>query len=176
MILWIITLLIILTVVSLLLINNRVLRYILGAISIVLLLDSVLLLSANMHSHYGMKKVTTEQQTQIYSAAPANVPVGMLITKKIANNHYVMIYKDAKNDKQPVAHFVPNKKEMLDSLKKTATYKKANVSTAQVISKTTKWQYKSDLMEWLFKFKDDNNLVKVERVVQVPLNWQVINK
>lgn len=65
MILWIITLLIILTVVSLLLINNRVLRYILGAISIVLLLDSVLLLSANMHSHYGMKKVTTEQQTQI---------------------------------------------------------------------------------------------------------------
>lgn len=87
-----------------------------------------------------------------------------------------MIYKNSENDKQPVAHFVPNKKEMLDSLKKTATYKKANVSTAQVITKTTKWQYKSDLMEWLFKFKDDNNLVKVERVVQVPLNWQVINK
>lgn len=176
MILWIIIIAMILMIVSLLLIDNRLLRYSLGGLFMLVFMGFVIALSANMYNHYGMSKETTVQRKQIYSAAPANVPMGMLITKKIENNHYVMMFKDSADDQKATAHFVPDKKNVLDSLKKSANYQKINSQTAQVVTKTTKWQYNSDLMSWLFKFKDEDRLVKVTHTVEIPNNWQVVNK
>ncbi|WP_257607482.1 DUF4811 domain-containing protein [Weissella sagaensis] len=176
MILWVITILIILTIISLLLINNKIIRYTLGTIFMALLIGAIGLLSANMYNHYGMEKVTIEQHTPVYSAGSADIPVGMLITKKIENQHYIMIYKDFETQKEPTVHFEPNKDNMIDSLKKTSVYKKTNVDQAQLVTKTTRWRYKSSVMSKLFKFKDDNTLVKVVNTVQVPNNWQIIEK
>ena len=176
MILWIIVILMILTVVSLLLIRNRALRYGLGSLFAILLIGSVAALSANMANHFGMEKVTHTSTEEIYSAAPNNVPVGMLMAKKIENNHYVLVYKDSMKEKSATAHFATDKDNMLDSLKRTSVFQKSDIEQAQLITKTTKWQYSSDLTKWLFKSKDENNLVNVKHTVAVPLNWQVVIK
>ncbi|WP_257607466.1 DUF4811 domain-containing protein [Weissella sagaensis] len=176
MILWIIVIAMILMIVSLLLINNRILRYSFGGLFMFVFMGFVIALSANMYNHYGMSKETTVQHKQIYSAAPANVPVGMLITKKIGNNHYIMMFKDSADDQTARVHFVPDKNNVLASLKKSANYKKINSNTAQVVTKTTKWQYNSELMSWLFKFKEEDHLVKITHTVEIPNNWKIVNK
>ncbi|WPQ68101.1 DUF4811 domain-containing protein [Weissella paramesenteroides] len=176
MILWIIVILMVLTIVSLLLIKNKRLRYGLGGLFAILLIASVAALSANMSNHFGMEKVTQTKTKAIYSAAPANVPVGMLMAKKIEQHHYVLVYKDAATDKKATAHFAPDKDDMLNSLKKTASFKKVDIKQAQLTTRTTKWQYSSDFTKWLFKMKEDNHLVHVKYTAKVPLNWQVIEK
>lgn len=176
MILWIIVILMILTIVSLLLIRNRALRYGLGSLFAILLIGSVAALSANMANHFGMEKVTHTSTKEIYSAAPNNIPVGMLMAKKIENNHYVLVYKDSVKDQEASAHFAPDKDNMLDSLKRKSAFQKSDIKQAQLTTKTTKWEYSSDLTKWLFKSKDENNLVSVKHTATVPLNWQVVMK
>ncbi|CAK1246087.1 hypothetical protein R55227_BLOPHJLP_01133 [Fructobacillus tropaeoli] len=176
MILWIILLLAIIASAAIFVIKNAAVRNIVGGILWLAVLGLTIVLTLNMHDHRGMEKKTVTTTTQVYSAAPAQLPVGMAAAKKIGANNYVLIYKDHASDQQASAHFAPDKSDIVKTVKQSATYEKANVTTAQVKTVTTKWVYKNDFNEWLFKQHKEDNLVKVRRTLQVPENWQVALK
>ena len=101
----------VLTYISWFYIKSAPTRLIMGLISFALLGATVLLLTANIKSHYGMKNVTTTTEKTIYSAGGSKSPAGMLITQELGtkSGNYVMIYADSEDGKAK-PHFVPNKK------------------------------------------------------------------
>lgn len=176
MILVIIPLFVILTAASWFLIPSKVLKAIFGTIFSLAMIASIGLLAANMDAHYGMKKETTVATKEVYSAAPAQMPVGMVAAKKIGTDDYVLVYKDQAADKEASAHFVPDTSDIVKAVKQSATYKKADIQTAQVKTTTTKWVYKNDTYKWLFKQNKEDNLVKEVHTLEVPTSWQVVLK
>lgn len=176
MILVIIPLFVILAAASWFLISSKTLKAVFGTIFTLAMITSIGLLSANMDSHYGMKKETTVTTTQVYSAAPAQMPIGMAAAKKIGTNDYVLVYKDKPSDAQATAHFAPDTSDIVKSVKSSATFKKTDTTTAQVKTATTKWVYKNDTYKWLFKQNKEDNLVKAVHTLEVPATWQVVIK
>ncbi|MBS9337003.1 DUF4811 domain-containing protein [Fructobacillus parabroussonetiae] len=137
---------------------------------------AVLLLSLNMSQHFGMEKTTTTTTKQVYSIMPAQSPVSAVAVKKIGSDNYVLVYKDAAADAQTSTHFVPNTKKVVEAVKQRATYQKGDVTTAEVHTKTVKWSYKSDFYKFLFKQKNEDNVVSVRHMLIVPNTWQVVEK
>ncbi|CAK1245129.1 MULTISPECIES: DUF4811 domain-containing protein [Fructobacillus] len=176
MILVIIPIFVALAAASWFLISSKALKATFGTIFSLAMIASIFLLAANMDSHYGMKKETTVATKQVYSAAPAQMPVGMAAAKKIGTDDYVLVYKDQATDKEATAHFAPDTSDIVKSVKQSATYTKADVQTAQVKTVTTKWVYKNHTYKWLFKQNKEDNLVKEVHTLEVPTSWQVVLK
>lgn len=176
MMIWIIAGLTLLTFLSLFLIGKKALAYTLGGFFAVLTAAAVVLLTANMDSHFGMEKTSKTTTTQVYAVTPAQSPVMAIAVKKIGSDNYVLVYKDAESDVQASTHFVPNTKKIVEATKTTANYEKANVENAQVKTVTTKWTYKSDLWKNLFHHKNEDNTVSIMHTLQVPNTWQVVEK
>ncbi|WP_429971830.1 DUF4811 domain-containing protein [Fructilactobacillus sp. Tb1] len=176
MILWIIVILVVLTFAGWLLIKNKILSMTLGTIFTVLLIASISLLSANMHSHYGMEKVTKTTTHEVYSITPEASPVKAVAVKKIGSQDFVLVYKDKATDKEAKPHFVPNKKKIVESTKKSATYDAVNIESSQLVTKKTTWEYKSDTYKKLFNLGKQDNLVKEQHTLLVPKSWMIMNK
>lgn len=178
-ILILLTFLAFLVIISWLLIKNKQLRWILGIISTVLLLLASVAVSANLANHWGMKEKTVSLNSQqIYTAGQTSSPKNLLIVEQVGNksNNYVMVYRTNKNDSEATAHFAPNEKNIIDSVKKQASYKVADVDHATEETTKTYWVWKSKLYEDLFKLEDnDNELIKQETIVTVPEDsWIVL--
>lgn len=176
MILWIIVVLVILTFFSWLLIKNKILRYTLGTITLALLTLSIVALSANMYDHFGMEKVKTINSKEIYSITANEVPIKAMAVKKISKDNYVLVFRNTKNDMKPSVHFMPNKDDIVETVKKSATYKVGNYKKATVDTTKISWHYKNDLAKTLFDFKDESYLVSEVNEVHLPNNWQIIEK
>ncbi|KPN83458.1 DUF4811 domain-containing protein [Apilactobacillus kunkeei] len=178
MILWIIGLFVILTFVSWLVISKPVLKWICGIISTLVLLAAIIGLSMNMSNHYGMKKVTTVTTTEVHSITPAISPVKAVAVKKIGTDNYVLVYKDKSTDAKPSAHFVPNKKDIVEAVKQRSTYRMVSGQKAYVKTSKTTWKYSSKLMKNLFDVGNETkeNTVSIKNEMIVPNNWQVIKK
>lgn len=178
MIIIVIAILAILTYVSWINIEKLSTRIVAGLISFVLLAAAVLLLTVNMNSHYGMKKVTTSTEKTIYSAGGSKSPAGMLITQRLGTkaDNYVMIYAD-REDSKAKAHFVPNKKKITEAIHKRATYRTADVKKATVKTVTTRWEWKNDFFKWLLEFGGEgHSLAKQTTTVTVPKKtWVVLS-
>ena len=168
----------VLTYISWFYIKSAPTRLIMGLISFALLGATVLLLTANIKSHYGMKNVTTTTEKTIYSAGGSKSPAGMLITQELGtkSGNYVMIYADSEDGKAK-PHFVPNKKNMAEAINKKATYKTADVDKATVKTVTTRREWKNDFFKWLLDFGGEgHSLVKQTSTVTVPKNtWVVLS-
>ncbi|CAK1248066.1 DUF4811 domain-containing protein [Fructobacillus fructosus] len=173
MLIWIIAGLVFLAFVSWFFLKNRLASYLLGTTFSLL---AVVLLSLNMSQHFGMEKSVTTTRHEVYSALPAQSPVKAVAVKKIGEKNYVLVYKNHQNDQQADKHFVPDTSEVVKAVKRSANYEKANVSKATVETKTVKWTYKSDLYRFLFKQKNEDNVVSIRHTLMVPENWQVIEK
>lgn len=173
MIIWIILILVILTGVAFFAINNSALRWLVSGIMVLLTAAAVIALAMNMHSHFGMEKQTVTSTKQVYSILPAQSPIGAVAAKKIGSNDYVLVYKDHANDAKPEAHFAPDKKHIVETVKKSAGYKQTDVSNAQVVTKTTRWVYKNDMTKWLFQQKNEDNIISVRHTLEIPQNWLV---
>lgn len=178
MILWIIILFVILTFVSWLVINKPVLKWVCGIISTLVLIASIVGLSMNMNDHYGMKKVTKVTTTEVHSITPEISPVKAVAVKKIGTDNYVLVYKDKATDEKPSAHFVPNKKDIVESVKQRSTYRDDKGQKAYVKTSKTTWEYSSKLMKNLFDVGHETkeNTVSIKNEMIVPNNWQVIKK
>ena len=168
----------VLTYISWFYIKSAPTRLVMGLISFALLGATVLLLTANIKSHYGMKNVTTTTEKTIYSAGGSKSPAGMLITQELGtkSGNYVMIYADSEDGKAK-PHFVPNKKNMAEAINKKATYKTADVDKATVKTVTTRREWKNDFFKWLLDFGGEgHSLVKQTSTVTVPKNtWVVLS-
>lgn len=167
-----------LTYISWFYIKSAPTRIVTGLISFGLLTATVLLLTANVNSHYGMKNVTTTTEKTIYSAGGLKSPAGMLITQELGtkSDNYVMIFADHEDGKAK-PHFVPNKKKMVEAVHKTATYKTADVDKATVKTVTTRREWQNDFFKWLLDFGGEGHLlVKQTTTVTVPKNtWVVLS-
>ncbi|XZO08095.1 DUF4811 domain-containing protein [Weissella paramesenteroides] len=167
-----------LTYISWFYIKSAPTRIVAGLISFGLLAATVLLLTANMNSHYGMKNVTTTTERTIYSAGGSKSPAGVLITQELGtkSGNYVMIFAD-REDGKAKPHYVPNKKKMVEAVHKTATYKTADVDKATVKTVTTRREWQNHFFKWLLDFGGEgHSLVKQTTTVTVPKNtWVVLS-
>ena len=122
MIILIIALATILTFVTWMLIHPKALRYILGLLSLALLFASVWMLTDHFVNHTGMTIETKTKTREIYSAGDSKAPFGLMIYKEIGthSSNNVLVYRTDLNQKEAKAHFVPNTKEVISAVKKSA--------------------------------------------------------
>ncbi|MEE8825295.1 hypothetical protein LASUN_08020 [Lentilactobacillus sunkii] len=161
-------------------INNASARWFFGTLTTGLLLVLSIMLSANLGIHWGMEKRTVISTSQnIYTAGEVKSPVSTMIVRQIGtkSNNYVMIYRPEKSTQKATPHFVPDRKNIVSSDKKKATYKVDNVQNAQVVTKKTEWVFKSSAYKWLLSFDHNNHqLIKQWTVVQLPKeSWIVMS-
>ncbi|PAK87241.1 DUF4811 domain-containing protein [Lentilactobacillus parakefiri] len=168
----------ILMFVSWLFINNSALRWTIGTITTGLLLMLSVALSANLSMHWGMEKKTTiDTSKNIETAGNIKSPVSTLIVKQIGtkSNNYVMIYRPTKTSLKPMSHFVPDKKDIVSSAKKKATYQVDNVRSTKLMTKKTEWVFKSPRYKWLLSFDhNDHQLIKQRTVLYLPKRLWVV--
>lgn len=156
------------------------LRYTLGTLSLLTLLASTLYLTNHFVNHTGMTVETTVSKKNVYSAADKNASFGLLIYQKVGSksNHHVLVYKDAKDQKQPRAHFIPNAKKINEAIKKTARYKEGEIDQAYLKTTTKRYVWKSDFDKLMFGFGGENGqLISQKSIVTVPKDtWLVLTK
>lgn len=179
MIILIIAFFVITTFVSFFYIRPRGLRLFFGSLSLLLLAGSLVMITANFTHHWGMNEVTTTRAQKIYTAGPTTASYGMLIKHEIGNGsgNYVFVYRSKQDDKAPQAHFVPDRKNIIDAVKKTAIYRTSSrVNHAEVRIHTTHYQFSSTWARLLFGIGGGNNELQREIiVVVVPSDtWLVI--
>ena len=159
------------------LIKQRWLRYTVGLLMSLALISSITILTLNFTDHFGMEKVTTSKTSQIYSAGGDKSPAGILIAKEIGtkSDRYVLIYSD-KTSKKATAHFTPNNKNVVNAVKKHATYRQTEGTKASVTIKTTRWKWKNKTYKnWLNVGAQAGELYKQSSTVKVPKKtWLVL--
>ena len=120
-------------------------RAFVGGLSLLLLTLSVMLLTLHIKDNWGMEKRTSTETKIIYTAGPLDVGFGMLLKSEIGKDthNYVLVYRTNKRDKEPTAHFQPDEKHLVETLKKTADYKRTDESEAKLVIRTVRWQFKN---------------------------------
>lgn len=177
MIIYLIFLLVIVVILSWTLINNRTWRWLIGLTNSIALVAAVSIMTLNFSNHYGMKKETIVETHQIYSAAGDQSPMQIMVAKQLGtkSRHWVMVYRDSQAVKAST-HFVPQKKHIVEMVKKQSTLKKANVDHAIVKTTTIRWEWKNDTAKFWLNIGDQaGELVSQKSVVTVPENWQVLS-
>lgn len=151
----------------------------LGLISGTVFVALVMLLLVNFDRHYGMEKVTKTETQQIYSAVGDKLPIGVLVTKELGTkaDNYVLIYAN-KADGKATPHFVPDTKHMVQAVKKSATYREAEVAKATVKTTTTRWEWQNNIFKFLLGFGGEGGTIaKQSSVVTIPKSsWLVVTE
>lgn len=136
-------------------------------ISLVVLVGSLVLLTMNSNSHYGMHKVTTTTTTQIYPTSSKN-GLNIMFYQPLGSNgkETVQIYKKALDQKKP-SHTQANEYTAANNHIKQTTDKNA---TLQV--KETRWKFKSSGYKFWFGVSGmQNKLIKRSNTFNLPKDW-----
>ncbi|ARE28316.1 DUF4811 domain-containing protein [Lactococcus cremoris] len=164
-------------------IKNTIAHWLVGGISFLLLAGSVAMLTMHIKDNWGMKEVTTSSTHQIYTAGDNSAPYGMMIKAEIGKNtdNYVLVYRNsekAEKAEKADTNFKPNQKNIVEAVKKSATYKLVDDTKAIVTTKTTRRVWSSDFYKLLFSVGgEQNELVKQQSVVSVPKDtWLVLTQ
>ncbi|AUT04977.1 hypothetical protein SPSF3K_00236 [Streptococcus parauberis] len=178
MILFLIIISTILSFITWMYIQKTGLRYLLGSLSLLLLLASTFILTDHFVNHTGMKTETKVTEKAIYTAGDTKAAFGLLLNQKIGSksDHHVLIYRDQKEQEKAKAHFIPNKKKISQAIKKTANYKMADTDKAIVITTTKRYVWASDFAKMMYGFGDENHeLISEKAQVIVPKDtWLVL--
>lgn len=178
MIIIIVAVFLVLTYLSWFFIQSRILRWICGVLTLLLLFASLVLMTGNFAWHWGMKEVTHTKTQKIYTAGEITAAYGILVKHEIGNasGNYVFVYRTDQNQKKVGEHFVPDEHQVLTAVKKTATYQIVSTGDASVKTVTTQRVFSSDLMKLLFGVGGGNHeLVQEKSVISVPKDsWMVV--
>ncbi len=154
--------------------------WIVGSLSMLLLALSMIALAYHDQTNWGMKEVTTTSTHQIYTAGDKTAPYGLMIKAEIGQNtgNYVLVFRNNANSAKPDTNFEPNQNNIVESVKKSATYQLTDTTTAKVQTTTTRLEFSSNLMKLLFGIGgEQNTLVKQHSVVSVPQDtWLVLTQ
>lgn len=135
-------------------------------------------LTLTFTNHLGMHQVTTSTTKRIYSAAGQQSPAGILIADplgKADRQHQVLVYQDHPTGKAR-AHFVPDQKHLTENYKRHVKIIPADVTSATLTTKTTRWQWRSEKAAWWFNVGQAGELVKEEAIVTIPREtWVVLS-
>ncbi|MGT2888017.1 DUF4811 domain-containing protein [Streptococcus didelphis] len=180
MIILLIALATILTFVTWMLIKPAVLRLTLGILSLVFLVASVAFLTDHFVNHTGMGEKTLTQTKQIYSAGDLKAPFGLVIYQKAGtkSDHHILVFRDKPSQKEAQPHFIPDKKNINQAIKKTARYQLTDSDTASLTTKTNRYVWKSNFYKLMFGFGDEEGeLISQEAILNVPKDtWLVLDK
>ncbi|HCN74503.1 DUF4811 domain-containing protein [Pseudolactococcus plantarum] len=161
-------------------IQNRLARWLVGGVCFLLLAGSVAMLTLHIKDNWGMKKVNTATSRRIYTAGEKSAPYGVLIKAEIGKdtNNYVFVYRHDKTSDKPEANFKPDEKNIVEAIKKTATYELVDENKAMVTTYTTRRVWASNFYKLLFSVGgEQNELVREHSVVSVPKNtWLVLTQ
>lgn len=143
-------------------------RLTLTAIFGLMLIGSVAAISANDSQHLGMVKTTTTKTTALKSAGSSTQPQ-LLLYQSVgqADKHRVYVYKTTANQKK-TQHTAANVK--------TTNRVKTTTATPKLVTKTTRWTYRSTAMRWWFGLaNNDQQLVKRTHTFYVNSDWAVLS-
>lgn len=149
-------------------IQNKKVGYSFSIVFTVLFIFSLVLLVFNEYSHFGMHQVTTEKTYQIQTVKKGS---NLLLKKNLGTNgkEDVYIYRtpETANKKKPTTTKVD-----VNVKNKVVT---GDYSSATVVRKTTRWEYKNGFYSFLFGISGNNKeFVKQTNTFKVGNNWLVL--
>lgn len=171
--------------------------WLVGVLSVLLLALSMIALAYHDNNHWGMKQVTTTSTKQIYTAGSASMPFGLLIKQNVSGSD-MFIYRASSDAADTTVNFLGNtmlnssngssankiqsfienlmENHTVEISKKSSAYEQISGNTAQVVTKTTRWEFSSSLMKTLFGIGgEQGELVSEKTIVKVPKDtWLVL--
>lgn len=142
--------------------SNQRSRAIWGTILGIIFVGSTLMITANFHDHWGMKKVTTTQTRQIYS--PRQLPIILYQPVGTSGKDDVYLYYTSPRQTKPqhtkADEYTHNRIIRTNSTKATLT------------TSVTRWRYQNSFYKFLFAgSKMDGNLVARHNTFSYPKNY-----
>ena len=177
MIILVLAVVVVLTFATWAFIKKTPVRLTVGYFMFLVLAATVASVTLSFTNHLGMKKVTKVETHEIFSANPKS-PAGMLITQRLGTkaNNYVLVYSNSADAKKPSTHGVPDKSDIAEALKKSTTYRKADVEKATAKVTTTRWEWKNGFYRVMFGIGGQGGAIAKQRtMVTVPKDtWVVV--
>lgn len=131
----------------------------------IVLIGSCVVMVANYHDHYGMKKVTTQTNQQIYSASGSKL-LNLLLYKPVGTSGKNNVYIYDRKQSQKTPSHTKADEYTYNKIKTT------NSQTAAVTTNTTRWEYKNDFYADLFMWSGMNHkIVKRVNTFYIPRTW-----
>ena len=147
--------------------RQSTMRLTLTAIFGITLVASLVLVVRNDSAHYGMEKVTTTKTTPLKSAGSDQMDLLLYQSVGTADKNRVYIYKQT-TDQKKVSHTAA-------SIKTTNQVKRTTGAT-KLVTKTTRWTYKSQAAKFWFGIADnDHELVSHHNTFYIKKNWVVLS-
>lgn len=146
--------------------SNRT-RWLLGMISGLIFVGSTLMITANFHDHWGMKRITTTKTQKIYSTN-SQMQLALYQPVGTSGKDNVYIYQTKPRQKTPqhtqANEFTTNRLVWTDSDQATLTVKE------------TRWRFKNDFYKVLFAgSKMDGKLVSRTNTFRYPKTFVKIS-
>ena len=153
--------------VSIMFAPNMRTRWILGLITGLIFVGSTVIITANFHDHWGMKRITTTKTQKIYSAS-SQMQLILYQPVGTSGKDNVYIYQTKPRQKTPqhtqANEFTTNRLVWTDS------------DQASLTVKETRWRFKNDFYKVLFAgSKMDGNLVSRTNTFRYPKTFVKIS-
>ncbi len=153
--------------VSIMFAPNMRTRWILGLITGLIFVGSTVMITANFHDHWGMKRITTTKTQKIYSTS-SQMQLALYQPVGTSGKDNVYIYQTKPRQKTPqhtqANEFTTNHLVWTDSDQATLTVKE------------TRWRFKNDFYKVLFAgSKMDGNLVSRTNTFRYPKTFVKIS-
>ncbi|PWJ46158.1 uncharacterized protein DUF4811 [Limosilactobacillus mucosae] len=153
--------------VSIMFAPNMRTRWILGLITGLIFVGSTVIITANFHDHWGMKRITTTKTQKIYSAS-SQMQLILYQPVGTSGKNNVYIYQTKPRQKTPqhtqANEFTTNRLVWTDSDQATLTVKE------------TRWRFKNDFYKVLFAgSKMDGKLVSRTNTFRYPKTFVKIS-
>ena len=143
------------------------LKYGLSVLFAISLVSSLVLVVMNDSQHFGLKKVTTTKTVTLKSAGSSQLDMLLYQSVGTSDQHRVYIYKTTADQK---------KASTTAANVKTANYVKTTTGSTKLVTKTTRWTYKSGVAKLWFGIADnDKQLIKRTNTFYVQKTWAVLS-
>ncbi|MFC6294338.1 DUF4811 domain-containing protein [Lactiplantibacillus daoliensis] len=143
------------------------LKYGLSVLFAISLVSSLVLVVMNDSQHFGMKKVTTTKTVTLKSAGSSQLDMLLYQSVGTSDQHRVYIYKTAANQKKAIT---------TAANVKTSNQVKTTTGSTKLVTKTTRWTYKSGTAKLWFGIADnDKQLIKRTNTFYVQKTWAVLS-
>lgn len=165
MIIYLLVLAVVCLFISMALIPKALPRIITSFLFAIIIVGSMVAMVSNDREHFGMKKVTEETSSKIYSPSPSK-QMPMILYQNIGTKgtERVYIYKKTEDQKKPGHTPINNTSNVV---------KNSNNEDAKLVTKTTRWVYKSNAYKFWFGIAGNNHkLINRHNIFYIPKDWQ----
>ncbi|GAB5054265.1 DUF4811 domain-containing protein [Pediococcus parvulus] len=155
--------------ISMVSISKPFIRWTVSIVLAALLGLSLVLIVLNDSDHFGMEKVTTTKTTDLISVSPSK-QLKMLLYQDVgtSSKNRVYIYKENASQKKPIT--------TNPDPSKTSNKVKVISGTPRVVTKTTRWVYKSSGYKlWFGIAGNDHKLVKHRNALEINKDWLTLS-